>query len=268
MLFIALSLYLQLRGLDALDEGRSVLLWFLFAGVCLGIAVWGRQPYSLLVIVPVLVALMDQRQRLPVTIFVGAASAVAIPLFVIWMGLLPPSQHSVPKGFSVVNGLTSFGYAGICFILLGARSRWLPIKVVLGLVSLTFVANASLGAFALYPARSMADRFLAKSVVPIYGNLSGSLFLSCGVLFLAILLRMIWESREDLKRLTVNAGLLCVTALPMFDVHLYSSRYTSMSLPYLILAAQPWRRWRLETVMTAALGCGVGFLSLYGYFSH
>jgi hypothetical protein len=267
MLFIALSLCLQLRGLDALDEGRSVLLWFLAAGVCLGIAVWGRQPYALLVDVPVLIALMERRLRLPAAIFVGAAGVVAIPLFVIWRGLLPPSQDSVQRGFSVVYGLTSFGYAGICFILLGARSRWFPVKVVLGLVGLTFIANASLGAFALYPAQSMADRFLAKSVVPIYGNLSGSLFLSCGVVFLAVLLRMIWESREDLKRLTVNAGLLCVTALPMFDVHLYSSRYTAMSLPYLILAAQPWRRWRLETVMIAALGCGVGFLSLYGYFS-
>lgn len=266
MMFVMLSLYLQLRGLDALGEGRSVLAWFLLSGVCLGIAVWGRQPFLVLAVIPVLIALMDRRLRAPAGVFVGAASAIAIPLFVIWRGLLPPSLNSAPEGFSVIHGLTSFGYAGICFILLGARSRWLPVKVVLGLTGLTFAANAPLSAFALYPAKSMVDRFLAKPAVALYGNLAGSLFLSCGVVFLAVLLRIIWDSRQDLRRLTLNAGLLCITASPIFDAHQYSSRYTAMSLPYLILAAHPWRRWRLETVITAALGCGVGFLSLYGYF--
>jgi hypothetical protein len=268
IVFVALSLYLQFRGLDALGKSHSAPAWFLVAGICLGIAVWGRQPFLLLAGIPVLIALMERRLRLSAAIFVGAASALAIPLFVIWRGLLPPSQHSAQEGFSVLHGLTSFGYAGICFILLGARSRWLPPKVVLGLVGLTFIANGFLGALALYPARSIVDRFLAKSMVPLYGNLSGSLFLSCGVVFPVVLIRIIWDIRRDLRRLTLNAGLLCVTASPMFDVHQYSSRYTAMSLPYLILAAQPWRRWRLETVMTAALGCGLGFLSLYGYFSH
>ena len=186
-----------------------------------------------------LVALMERRLRMPVAIFVGAASALAVPLFLIWRGLLPPSQHLVPEGFSVVHGLISFGYTGICFILLAPRSRWLPVKVVLGLAVLTFIANASLGAFALYPVRSMVGRYLAPSVMPLYGNLCGSLVLSCGVVFLAVLLRIIWESRKDPRRLTVNAGLLCIAASPMFVVHQYSSRYTAMSLPYLILAARP-----------------------------
>lgn len=266
MLFVTLSLYLQLRGLDAFYAGRSALAWFLVAGVCLGIAVWGRQPYLLLGGVPVLVALMERKLRVPVAIFVGAAAGLAIPLFVIWKGLVAPSQHLLP-GFSVVHGLLSFGYTGICFILLGTRSRWLSARVVLGLVVLTVIANAFRPAFVLYPLRSLVDRYLAQSTIPLYGNLAGSLFLSCGVLFLAVLLRMMWESRKDLRRLTVNAGLLCVSAAPLFDTHQYSSRYTAMSLPYMILAAQPWRQWRLETVMMAVLGCGLGFLSLYGYFA-
>jgi hypothetical protein len=266
MVFAALSLCLQLRGLDAFDAGRSARAWFLFAGVCLGIATWGRQPYLLLVGVPVLVALTEPRLRVPVAIFVGAAGGLAIPLFVIWRGFVAPSQHLRP-GFSVVHGLLSFGYTGICFILLGARSRWLSGKVVLGLVALTMVANAWSGAFVHYPLRSLVERYLAPSAIPPYGNLAGSLLLSCGVLCLAVLLRIIWESRGDLEQLTVSAGLLCMAAAPSFDTHSYSSRYTAMSLPYLILAAQRWRQWRLETVMIAALGCGLGFLSLWEYFS-
>jgi hypothetical protein len=78
---------------------------------------------------------------------------------------------------------------------------------------------------------------------------------------------MIWLDRKDLSRVTITAGLLCIAIAPMFDTFQYSSRYTAMSLPYLIMAAQAWRRSRLETPITAALGCVLGFLSLLGYFS-
>jgi hypothetical protein len=266
MVFVTLSLYLQLRGLDAFDADRSPLAWFLAAGVCLGIAVWGRQPYLLLCGVAVLIALIERGLRLPMVIFVGATGSLAIPLFAIWKGFVPPSQHMLP-GFSVIHALLSFAYTGICFILLGARSRWLSVKAVLGLTMLTILANVFSGGFALYPFRSLTERYLAPSVTRLYGNLAGSLFLSFGVLSLAILLRMIWESRRDPRGLTINTGLLCVVAAPLFDTHLYSSRYTAMSLPYLLLAAQPWRRWSLKMVTLAVLGCGLGFLSLKEYFS-
>ena len=267
MVFVTLSLYLQLRGLDALGAGRGVLGWFLLSGVCLGIAVWGRQPYLLLASTPMLAALMERRLRLAAVVFLAAACALALPLFALWGGLVPPSQQSLQQGFSIVHGLTSLGYVGICFTLLVPRARWLPLRLVLGLVALTVIANASLGAFVLYPAAPLADRYLAAPLKPIYGNLCGSLFLGCGVVVLAALLRITWNSREDLKHLTLNAGLLCVAVSPVFIPHQYSSRYAAMSLPYLMLAAHRWRQWELKVALTAALGCGVGFLSLSGYFS-
>jgi hypothetical protein len=266
MVFVTLSLYLQLRGLDEFGAGRSAVLWFMAAGVCLGIAVWGRQPYLLLCGGAVLLALIERGLRVPVAIFVGTTCILATPLFAIWKGFVPPSQHLVP-GFSVIHALLSFGYTGFCFILLGARSRWLNVRAVIALTMLTILANAFSGALALYPLKSLVERCLAPSATRLYGNLAGSLFLSFGVLSLAILLRMIWESRRDLRALTINTGLLCVVAAPLFDTHLYSSRYTAMSLPYLILAAQPWRQWSMKALMLAVLGCGLGFLSLNEYFS-
>jgi hypothetical protein len=35
MVFVTLSLYLQLRGLGALEQGRPVLVWFLASSPCL-----------------------------------------------------------------------------------------------------------------------------------------------------------------------------------------------------------------------------------------
>jgi hypothetical protein len=267
MLFVTLSLYLQLRGLDALEIGGSVLPWFLTSGVCLGVAVWGRQPYLLLAGVPILLGIIERRLRLPAAAFLCAAGCLVAPLFVIWGGLLPTSSAKSPvERFSFIHGLTSFAYAGICVLLLGARSRRLPLKTALGLIVLTFIVNGYLGAIELYPFFEILHRHLPPSLMYAIGNLSGSLFVSFGVVFLAVLLRVIWETRTDLRRLTENVGLLCAVGAPAFIGHQFSSRYTAMSLPWLILASQPWRRWTAETAISAALGCGLGVLSLYGYF--
>jgi hypothetical protein len=263
---VTLSLYLQLRGLAALEAGGPVLAWHVASAICLAIAVWGRQPYLLLCGVPVLAACFERRLRIPALIFVGIVVGSAVPLFIIWKGLVPPSHHFVQQGISVTHGLLSLGYTGICFFLLAPRRLWLSTRMLLGIVTVTVAGNALLRALAFYPLHSAAERYLPRPALSAYGILCGSLFLSCGVVFLAFLLWITWEHRNDLQQLTVNAGLLCVAASPMFIAHQYSSRYTGMSLPYLILATQPWRRWGVLTVLAAALGCAAGFLSLFGYF--
>lgn len=271
MVFVTLSLYLQLRGLEALERerGRSVLGWFLAGGVALGIAVWGRQPYLLLVGIPLLLALLEPRLITSALVFCGAAVALALPLFVIWGGLVPPSHHeAVQQGLSLTHAFISLGYTAICFLLLAPRLVRLPVKPMIGLVAVTAIANALMQGYDLYPVRSVMDRYLPAFAVPVFGNLCGSLFMSCGIAFSALLLKLTWEERKDLKLVAVNAGLLCVAASPVFIAHQYSSRYTAMSLPYLILASHPLREWRGKTAVTAAVGCIVGFLSLFEYFSH
>ena len=48
MFFVTLSLYLQLRGLEAFHADRPTLGWFLVAGICLGVAVCGSRTCCLL----------------------------------------------------------------------------------------------------------------------------------------------------------------------------------------------------------------------------
>ena len=274
MVCVSLSLLLLLRGLHAFHGGRSAMVWFLSAGICLGISVWGRQPYLLLAGVPVLLALLERRLLAPAAAFFVLAVGIPAPLFLIWKGFLPPAQVLHP-GFSLVHGLLSFAYAGVCFVLLGARSRWLSPKWALALVAATVLANVWLGGFAIAPFRSLAERYLSTRELTLYGNLAGSVFLSFGVLSAAALLRLIWRSRagvesldtrDSLGRIVIYAGLFCIAAAPLLDTHQYSSRYTAMCAPYLVLAAQPWRQWRLSTVLLALVGCALGSLSLHEYF--
>jgi hypothetical protein len=177
---------LATESLGAPEAGHPIRGWFLVSGFCLGIALWGRQPYLLLRGVPVLVGILEHRLRMAAAIFVGIVLAMAIPLFVIWNGLVPPdSQDLVLLGVSVPHGLLSLGYAGICFFLVAAEFRHLPLKVLFGLLMLTIAANASLDIIVSYPIQSLADRYFPASMLSLYGSLSGSLLLSCGLVFLA-----------------------------------------------------------------------------------
>jgi hypothetical protein len=267
MLFVTLSLYLQLRGLEALSCGRPVLGWFLTAAVALGIAVWGRQPYLLLAGVPCLLAMLDRRLWVSAAVFVSTVVAFAVPMFLIWKGLVPPDYQSVTGGgVAPMHALNSLGYIGVVFLLLAPQPRWLPLNLMAGIVILAGIVNALFGSLNLYPLRSIIDRYLSPSVVAVYGNLCGSLFISIGLIFLAWALWTLWRSRADLILVAIISGLLCVALSTLFISQGYSSRYTAMSLPYLVLATQAWRRWTMLNVITVAAGCGFGFLSLASYY--
>jgi len=59
---------------------------------------------------------------------------------------------------------------------------------------------------------------------------------------------------------------LCIVLSPAFIMNFYASRYTAMALPYLILAAQPWRKWGWETTTATIAGCIMGLTSLHGFY--
>ncbi|CAN0048612.1 unnamed protein product, partial [Phaeothamnion confervicola] len=127
MVFATLSLYLLLKGTEALERGRPFLRWFVASGICLAGAVWGRQPYLLLAGVPVVMALLDRRLRIAALVFAAIVVASAIPLIIAWEGLVPPDDGA-DEGLSLLHGAISLGYAGICFFLLVPRLQWFSRK--------------------------------------------------------------------------------------------------------------------------------------------
>jgi len=244
MFFVTLSLYLQLRGLEVLEKQRSALGWFTASALCLGIAVWGRQPYLLLAPIPIILAWTDKRLRIPAAVFLFVVVALVVPLFAIWHGLVPPSHERVEQGLSVSHALLSLGYSALCYFLLVPKANVLPVKLTLILLVSTVAINGYFGLSSIYPLD----------------------FLSWGAVFLVMLAKSTWDSRGDLYRLTAHLGLLCIALSPVFIAHQYSSRYTAMELPYLVLVVQPQQQRKLSSLMTALLGCAIGSISLFGYF--
>jgi hypothetical protein len=265
LVFVSLSLYVVLRGVEALEEGTPVLSWFIAGGIFLGVAVWGRQPTLVLTGVPVLLALLDRRLRLPAMAFVGIVVAFALPLVLIWGGFTPPKEEA-DEGLSLIHGLTSLGYTGFCFFLLAPRLKWFSWKALVAVAVLVSIINAAFGIVVIAPLTSFVDDFLSDSGLAAYGVAFGSLLVFCAVMFCGWILRIAWQGRHDLKQVTIYAGLLAIALSPALIANYYSSRYTAMALPYLVLAAQPWRTWCRKMNGAAVAGCTAGLLSLLGYF--
>lgn len=265
MVFATLSLYLLLKGVEALERERPVLRWFLASGICLSVAVWGRQPYLLLAGVPAVMALLDRRLRLPALAFAAIVGASAIPLVIAWDGLVPPAEEA-DEGLSLLHGAISLGYAGICFFLLTPRLRWFSRKSFIVAAVVLAALNLWFGIVVYAPIEPLVDEFLSDSGMSAYGLAGGSAMLVCGLAFLAWMLEITWQDRGDLKKVAINVSLLCIVLSPAFIANFYASRYTAMALPYLILAVQPWRRWGWPTTAATVIGCGMGFVSLHGYY--
>ena len=265
MVFATLSLYLLLKGVKALRQDRPVLRWFVASGVCLAAAAWGRQPYLLLAGVPAVMALLDRRLRIPALVFAGIVVASAMPLVIAWDGLVPPNDEA-DEGLSPMHGIISLGYTGICFFLLVPRLQWLSRKSLIVAAVILAAFNAWFGFVVYAPFEPLADEFLSDPAMNAYGLAGGSLMLVCGIVFLAWILGTTWQDRGDLKKVAINVSLLCIVLWPAFVANFYASRYTAMALPYLILAAQPWRKWGWKTTAATIAGCGMGLVSLHGYY--
>lgn len=265
MVFATLSLYLLLNGVEALEQERPVLRWFVASGVCLAVAVWGRQPYLLLAGVPVVMAVLDRRLWIAALVFAAIVVASAMPLVVAWDGLVPPNDGA-DEGLSLLHGIISLGYIGICFFLLVPRLQWFSRKSFIVAAVILAALNTWFGVVVYAPLESLADAFLSDPGMSAYGLVGGSFMLVCGIAFLAWVLETTWQDRRDLRKVAINVSLLCIVLWPAFVANFYASRYTAMALPYLILAVQPWRRWGWATTAATLLGCGMGLVSLRGYY--
>jgi hypothetical protein len=265
LVFVSLSLYVLLRGVEALEKEAAVLGWFVAGGILLGVAVWGRQTALVLSGVPVLLALLDRRLRLPALVFVAITAVLAAPLVIAWEGFTPPNEEA-DEGLSLRHGLTSMGYTGVCFFLLAPRLKWFSWRSLVATAVMSAIVNASLGIVVICPFESLMDDFLSGPSMAACAILFGSLLVFCAVMFLGWILRIIWHGRHDLQQVTINVGLLCLALSPALIANYYSSRYTAMALPYLVLAAQPWRLWDWKMSGAAITGCTAGLLSLLGYF--
>lgn len=263
--FVSFAIAAVARAMTGPAEKSQARVWsgFIVAGLCLGVAVLGRQLYLPAVGGFALIALFEPRFRWPSTLAAVLACAVPLPVFLLWGGLVAPQVARV-GGIDLGHGALAFAYMSALILILApayfaTRWRWmLAAGLAVGLVGLAFggmPATVAPGVAAHLPALLAPLFQLAVSVVLIGGG--ASLIMASGV--------NVWYRRDDRIFVLMVVLMLGLTSTAAAVIHIFSSRYLMTAFPFALFAAQPYftpSRWAAARLAAGAL---CGYLSLAHY---
>jgi hypothetical protein len=187
------------------------------------------------------------------------------PLLFVWKGLTPPLAGRL-AGISIRHGFESLGYGGLfAFLIAPGYFRFSWPRAVTSLV-FAGVANTVFKIMFVVPAASLASKILVNSsAIDRYGLVCGDLLLASAAFFLIAIGTRIAEFCRDEHKVLIHIGLLAVLIWPMMMSVQYSSRYSLMALPLLVIAAEQYYSLNLFTLVRTLAGglLGAAVLSTY-----
>jgi hypothetical protein len=254
-----LALLLEALNREARTARGDVPLAIL-AGVCLAIAISGRQQYLIAALGAVLL-LRPGFWRVGV-IYAVVALGLAAPLFLIWGGISPPKTAYVGSGLSVAHGLLSFSYAGFVYCLYDAGWLRKNLAINIALVMLTITLNVAFGFLNHLPFQQLAVRYLPPVIRQYYGLVGCGAMLGFGAMFLALLARVAWQGRHDRALLYLCVIAVLMLGAPAKITHMFSGRYIASALPILVMLAAERAPDTYFKAGRLALGCLLGAFSL------
>ncbi|GAA0313930.1 hypothetical protein GCM10009087_25380 [Sphingomonas oligophenolica] len=236
---------------------------FILAGLCLGVAVLGRQPYLPAAGGFLLIALFEPRFRWPAALAAILACAVPLPVFLVWGGLVTPHEARV-GGIDLGHGALAFAYMSALILILApayfmTKWKWsLAAGLVVGLAILPFggMPNPVAPGIVAHLPPALAALFQLGISVVLVGGGASLIVASC---------INILDRRDDRIFVLMVVLTLGLTSTAAAVVHLFSSRYLMTAFPFALLAVQPYftpSRWAAVRLAGGAL---VGFLSFVHY---
>ncbi|NIG56315.1 glycosyltransferase family 39 protein [Chitinophaga sp. Cy-1792] len=274
VLFSLLSAWCFITAVQSSPRNNSKsILFAIFAGISCGIAIIGRSPF--LIMIPAAAAILidspKSRMRWMVfLVFSVCALAIALPLFIVWKGLMPPKQAVIATGgFSIWHGILSFAYGAMVTIIIAPRWFIFNKRILLSCgvtYILLLILNLMVLDYTFAPMSEVLGRILPAAVSDIYPYLISPLLGTIAFYFVGCSLYRLWENREN----PVFCFLLCCGMLMLatsFAVtHLFSSRYVAQAAPFLLLVLVPYDRINYAKLFRFAVGMCIGLLSLETYF--
>lgn len=269
-----LSVLLLQRAQTYEDRSWPLLLLFtLLAGVALGLAIWGRSPF--LVMVPAAGLLLWQhaysRQRwVMVILYASIGLAMSIPVFLIWHGLMPPKQALVTaQGFKVWHGVLAFAYGGLLALIIAPQWFYFNRRVawlLLASVVVMLLLNMTVLHYTYAPMTTAVKSVGGNVAMHVYPYLVSPLLATAALYFVVCSAFRAWEKRDDPFTLFMLAcGLLLLLSCAKVT-HLFSSRYVAQAAPFLVPALIGYDKLTYGKCIRFAAGVCVGLISLESYF--
>lgn len=271
MLFVSLSLLLLViaRPERVLWARELRLVAFLASALCLGIASTGRQPFLLLSIVPFCAAVIRRENIRPSLAYMGLAWLPILPAVLVWRSILPPvDQQFVTSNFplSPAHASLSLGYAALMVVILAPTFLLPGVRIFSICLVPVLVLNFIFRAVTFPVMMTLVSSFLPEPFLSWYCTACGSILICSGLSLLAVLIRSAWERRSDYVTLIASLAFLLVIVSPLFITYQYSSRYTAVALPFLLVAIRDWYKPSVATFAVGLLGSLAGMISLWEYY--
>ena len=262
-------IFALLQVLRLPDDKASVWAfgWAGVAGLAFGLSILGRQTY--LAVMPAVTALFlaAPKKWMLWLVCLAVAAGTCGWLFILWRGLVPPSQHHVDSGIRPDFGVLSVSYVAAATLFL--NPRWLKIrnvKVVLGSVLLGVGLALLTRDYASPPAKSLLLEIFGDRRGLLVGFCIGVLLTTVAVVWVWNTLLIAWGERRDPVRMFLFLTLFALVAAPMKVSHLFSSRYAVGLLGVLTLVVGVPKTSGYSLALRIALGSLAGAASLWTYF--
>ena len=240
-------------------------LRFLLAGIGIGLASLVRQPFVLASVAVPIVAMVCRRHVASAILTPLASMLILAPVLVTWRALTPPLVGS-HAGLSPAHGVMSVAYGGLfTFLIAPGYLRFKTGPIWFAALSSVAISVTS-GVIVLRPAESLASMLLPNNIMGIYGLVCGILLIAVSIFYgINVVVRTI-ECRREEWRLVCQLGLILLLIWPVIMKAQYSSRYTLMALPFLVLAVKDHYRVNSYTATRTIAGGLMGAAVLWTYY--
>ncbi len=248
------------------EISRKSITWAALAGAALGVSILGRQTYLIILpAVAVLVYTVPQK-RILWCLCLLITGITCGWLFLLWGGLLPPSQSVVGEGLRFDHGILSLSYVAAATLFI--NPRWMKpgsLSSVIILSAIAVVVAWLTRDYSSPPAKSLLLRFFSEPLARAIGFCIGTFLTGAGLLWGWSAIQKVWHDRFDPWRTFLHLTLLALVAAPVKVSHLFSSRYVVGALGVLVLVTTPSGRDRWIAARLF-LGSSLGGALLWTYY--
>lgn len=277
--FLCASTYLIVRTSSSKKSLIKSAIWLSLAGLCLSLAILGRQPYLLILgALPILFFRRGNLTRNGGLFIITVVSALVLPgyVFSVWGGLVAPDDAALydriaDEGTSLqpIFFFLCASYYAVIFFLIAPQFYTTPTtKEIFVLVATTLLLaflNFKFGLFLFLPMRQLIEQTFPPIVSGWAEAIFGVVVFLGGAYFVIALVRQLIQHNFSLELLFFSAAVVLIAVGCMKITWGFSSRYPAQALPFLLpMFAYFYKRsrWNIYRLGTGVL---LGLISFASY---
>lgn len=275
--FYTASIFCVLKSADSSLRFSTRMINAVAGGVCISLAILGRQPFLLSLLALPILFLKDWSKTSLLLLAVIVITALALPVYVLlqWDGWMPPGDR---KYYPDVNGqlnmrpdflILCLFYVAAAFMIIAPRFFKVKDKKELTFIliaaGVTGVLNFVFNFISYLPVANLLGKMPADLVEPA-SLFFGWIFICVSLYFLYKLFQTFINNNSNLPLIFFIAALVLICSASMRITWGFSSRYSMHAAPLIILIGSLYFKNQRFNMALIAAGIIIGLFSLYSYY--